>query len=125
MEEILIAVVPALLAFLGAVWKSNNDLKKQEIIHNAKIAEIKAEAAEKREQESKRFEERLKELKTETDEALRKADAEIDRKFMENFTNPTDLANQIEGLTKGIGMLPKLEDMMDDVKKWQSRKGWK
>lgn len=125
MEEILIAVVPALLAFLGAVWKSNNDLKKQEIIHNAKIAEIKAEAAEKREQESKRFEERLKELKTETDEALRKADAEIDRKFMENFTNPTDLANQIEGLTKGIGMLPKLEDMMDDVKKRQSRKGWK
>src|SRR5690625_5500418 len=87
MKEILISVGPALLAFIGAIIKSKYDLKKQELQHDAKLAEIRTEAAEKREEANRRFEERIKEIKAETDEELRKADAELERKFLENFTD--------------------------------------
>src|SRR5690625_3403333 len=91
MKEILISVGPALLAFIGAIIKSKYDLKKQELQHDAKLAEIRTEAAEKREEANRRFEERIKEIKAETDEELRKADAELERKFLENFTSPTKI----------------------------------
>lgn len=129
MEEILVSSIPALLAFLGAMIKSKSDLKKQELQNDAKIAEIKAEAAEKREEDRNRFEDRLKEIKAETDEELRKADAALERKFLDNFTNPDNLFEQMEGLSKGIEAIPKLQEKMESVKKQQQKKqsqrGWR
>lgn len=129
MNELLIAIVPAVVAFIGAIWKSNSDLKKQQLQHEAKISEIKLEAAERREEDRKLLESRIKELKAETDEELRKADAELNRKFLERFTNPMDLAEQIEGLSRGLESIPKLQEQMDTLErekeKRQSQRGWK
>ena len=129
MNEILIGIVPAILAFAAAIWKSKSDLDKQKLVNEAEIAKIKVEAAREREQDRERFEDRLKEMKAETDEELRKADAQVERNFLDNFTNPVTLLEQMEGLSKGLEAMPMLQEQMDALEKakqtQQSQKGWK
>lgn len=119
MIELLIAVIPALIAFLGAIWKSTSDLKKQKLIHETRLSEIKEEAARERERERDRLEAKLREMKAETDEELRKADAKQSREFLEHFMDPTRMGEQFENLATAA------EKAADLEKKMQSRKGWR
>ena|SRR5690625_256211 len=122
MQDIFISIIPAVLAFIGAVWKSKSDLDKQKLIHEAKIAEIKEEAAREREKERDRFESRLKEMRAETDEEIRKADADQTRRFLDQFIDPSGMVEKIEQLAAAT---EKAEELQRKSEKMQSRKGWK
>lgn len=64
-------------------------------------------------------------MKAETDEELRKADAELQRNFLGEFTNPSKLQEQIEGLTKGFEHTPKLQKQMGFIEKMNQKTGSK